>query len=218
MVVIGHSQGGLLTKLTATDTGEKILQAVLKTNRLEDLKLSAAQQDSIRHYTCYEALPFVKRVIFVSTPHRGSYLAGNFARRIARKFVTLPSKLVKRTKELAGLTEKLNLPKELRGTPTSLDSMSPKNPVLLALADIPLAPTVKGHSIVAVQGNGDYRQGKDGLVTYSSAHVDYVESEFIVRAFHSCQGEPPTIEEVRRILHEHLRSLPATTAQNQEQK
>ena len=125
------------------------------------------------------------------------------------RFVTLPSRLVHRTRELSGLEEKLNLPKELRGTPTSLDGMSPNHPILLAMADIPLAPGVKGHSIIAVEGEGDFHLGRDGLVTYDSAHVDYVESEFIVRSFHSCQDKPPTIEEVRRILHEHLKSLPA---------
>ncbi len=149
------------------------------------------------------------RVVFISTPHRGSYAAGGFVRGLARKCVSLPSKLVQRTRELAGLAKKLDLPKELRGMPTSIDSMSPKNPALLALADIPLAPGVKGHSIIAVEGNGDYRRGRDGLVSYDSAHVDYVESEFIVRSYHSCQDKPPTIEEVRRILHEHLRSLAA---------
>jgi len=34
--------------------------------------------------------------------------------------------------------------------------------------------------------------------------VDYAESEFIVRSGHSCQGNPLTIEEVRRILLENL--------------
>ena len=58
------------------------------------------------------------------------------------------------------------------------------------------------------RGDGDYRQGKDGLVAYPSAHVDYAASEFIVRSFHSCQDKPPTIEEVRRILLEHLSALP----------
>jgi hypothetical protein len=77
-----------------------------------------------------------------------------------------------------------------------------------ALAEIPLAPGVKGNSIIAFQGDGDFRQGKDGLVSYDSAHVDYVESEYIVRSFHSCQDKPPTIEEVRRILHKHLATLP----------
>jgi hypothetical protein len=87
--------------------------------------------------------------------------------------------------------------------------MSPNNPLQKTLADIPLAPRVTGHSIIAVKGDGDFHQGKDGLVAYDSAHVDYVESEFIVRGPHSCQEMPPTIEEVRRILHEHVAALPA---------
>jgi pimeloyl-ACP methyl ester carboxylesterase len=211
MVVIGHSQGGLLTKLTATDTGDKLWQTVLKTNRLGDLNLSPKEQAVIRSYTCYEALPFVKDVIFISTPHRGSYLARGFVRSLAHKFVTFPRHLMDRSKELMGMTEKLNVPKELRRTRTSLDSMSTRNPIMLALADIPLAPGVKGHSIIAVKGKGDYHQGKDGLVAYPSAHLDYVASEFIVRGPHSCQGMPPTIEEVRRILREHLAMLPDGT-------
>jgi hypothetical protein len=216
MVVIGHSQGGLLTKLTATDTGDKLLETVLKTNRPADLNLPPGQLSLLRQYTCYETLPFVKRVVFISTPHRGSYLSGGLARTLARKLVTLPANVVHRGTELSGLTEKLDLPSELRGTPTSLDSMSTRNPVLLALADIPLAPGIKGHSIIAVKGNGDFHQGKDGLVTYDSAHVNYVESEFIVRSSHSCQGNPCTIEEVRRILYEHVAALPppAKTKQN----
>jgi pimeloyl-ACP methyl ester carboxylesterase len=211
MVVIGHSQGGLLTKLTATDTGDRLLRSVVKTNRLGKVKLSAEDQANFRQLTVFESLPFVKRVVFICTPHRGSYAAGNVVRNLARKLVSFPSALVKRAAELTGLQEALGFPKEMRGMRTSLDSMSPKNPALLALADIPLAPGVKGHSIIAVQGNGDYHRGKDGLVSYESAHVDYVESEFIVRSFHSCQDKPPTIEEVRRILHEHLKSVPAGT-------
>jgi pimeloyl-ACP methyl ester carboxylesterase len=207
MVVIGHSQGGLLTKLTATDTGDTLLNTVLGTNRLGELKTSSGPEAALRQYTCFEALPSVKRVIFISTPHRGSYVARSLARNLARKLVTLPSKVVSSAAEMSGLTTSLGFPKELRGTPTSLDSMSPGNPVLLALADIPLAPGITGHSIIPVKGDGDYRQGKDGLVAYQSAHVDYVESEFIVRAPHSCQDRPAAIEEVRRILEEHLQHL-----------
>ena len=85
--------------------------------------------------------------------------------------------------------------------------MSPKNPGLLAVAEIPVVPEIKAHSIIAVEGEGDYHKGKDGLVAYQSAHVDYVESEFIVRSYHSCLNQPATIEEVRRILHLHLQQL-----------
>jgi hypothetical protein len=44
----------------------------------------------------------------------------------------------------------------------------------------------------------------DGVVAYESAHIDGVESEKVVRSGHSTQGHPETIEEVRRILREHL--------------
>ncbi len=211
MVVIGHSQGGLLTKLTATDTGDRILEAALKTNSLASLGLNSNELAVVREYTCYEPLPFVKRVVFICTPHRGSYMANNLLRNLARKLVVLPAKLVRRTSELAGLQEKLNLPKELRGTPTSLDSMSTNNPFLLALADIPVAPGIKANSIIAMQGEGDYHQAMDGLVSYQSAHADYAESEFIVHSFHSCLSQPATIEEVRRILREHVADLPKDT-------
>jgi hypothetical protein len=36
-----------------------------------------------------------------------------------------------------------------------------------------------------------------------------VESEKIVRSSHSVQGNPETILEVKRILHEHAEGLPA---------
>jgi pimeloyl-ACP methyl ester carboxylesterase len=210
MVVIGHSQGGLLTKLTATDTGDRLWRA-FNTNKLETLNLTPAQQELVHKYLFYERLPFVTEVVFISTPHRGSYLAGNFVRNLARKFVSLPKQLLDQGREFVGLKEKLGLPGDAKRLPTSLDSMSPNNPVLLALADIPVAPGVTAHSIISVQGDGDYHEGKDGLVAYSSAHVDYAQSEFIVRSFHSCLSQPATIEEVRRILREHIAALPPGT-------
>ena len=212
MVLIGHSQGGLLTKLTATDTGDKLLR-VLTTNRLDDLGLSPDQQKLLQQLTVYEALPFVKCTVFIATPHRGSFMAGSFVRNLARRFITLPRKLVDAGQQLVQIRDQLKLPREFRGEiPTSIDSMSPKNKFLLTLADIPTAPGVTAHSIIAVKGSGDYHDGNDGVVEYKSAHVDYAKSEFIVRSGHSCQGKPPTIEEVRRILYEHVAALPANVS------
>jgi hypothetical protein len=159
-----------------------------------------------------EPLPFVRRVVFISTPHRGSYLAGGLARRLARRLMSLPSITVNATRDAVASLKGTSMERLLRGRlPTSLDSMSPKNPGLLALADIPVAPTVKAHSIIPVKGEAtnaaDLRRGRDGVVAYTSAHVDYVASEFIVHGGHSCLEEPATIEEVRRILHQHLKDL-----------
>jgi triacylglycerol esterase/lipase EstA (alpha/beta hydrolase family) len=208
MVVIGHSQGGLLAKLTATHTGDQLWHA-FNTNRLEDLHLNEEQRAAIRRLSVFEPLPSVKRVVFISTPHRGSYKASLLVANLIRRLVTLPRRITREGTDLMKLTESSNLPKEMRGKRlTAVDGMSPKNPVALKLADVPVAPGIKAHSIIAVQTSGDYHKGNDGVVKYTSAHVDYVESEFIVHSFHSCQDKPETIEEVRRILHEHLGSLP----------
>ena len=102
----------------------------------------------------------------------------------------------------------LNLPPALRnGVPSSLNGMATDNPFMLTLADIPVAPGVKANSIIAIQGDDQPPDGADGVVKYTSAHVDYAESELIVRSGHSCQGNPLTIEEVRRILLENLNIL-----------
>jgi pimeloyl-ACP methyl ester carboxylesterase len=208
MVVIGHSQGGLLTKLTATSTGNQLWHA-FNTNRIEDLPITAEQQAAIRRVAIFEPLPSVKRVVFISTPHRGSYKASAFVAGLIRRLVTVPQRLARQGTDLMKLTESSNLPREMRRKSlTAVDGMSPKNPVTLKMADVPVAPGVKAHSIIAIQTRGDYRKGDDGIVKYTSAHVDYVESEFIVRSFHSCQDKPETIEEVRRILHEHLKQVP----------
>lgn len=209
MVVIGHSQGGLLTKLTATHTGDQLWNA-FSTNRIDDLPISEEKRETIRSLAILEPLPSVKRVVFISTPHRGSYKASALVAGLIRRLVTIPQKLAREGTDLIKITESSNLPKEMRGRArTSIDGMSPKNPVALKMADVPVAPGIKAHSIIAIQTSGDYHKGNDGVVKYTSAHVDYVESEFIVHSFHSCQDKPETIEEVRRILHEHLDALPA---------
>ena len=205
MVIIGHSQGGLLTKLAAVDTQDGIIRSVTGKG-LQELNLTTEQRELIRKRAVFEPLPFVDRVVFISTPHRGSFLAGDWVRILARRLVSLPVDIVKQTVILGKALAAADVPEEWRHTEnlTSIDSMSPKNPSLLALAEIPLAPGVKGHSIISVQGEGDPTQGDDGVVEYKSAHVDYVESELIVKSGHSCQSHPLTIEEVRRILLKHI--------------
>lgn len=207
MVVIGHSQGGLLTKLTATDTGDEIIRSVLGKG-LDELDVSDEQRMNIKRASVFESLPFVKRVVFISTPHRGSSLVTGWVRNFIRKLVTLPAKVLDTTSDVMAAIPEENIPDKWHHeeTFTSIDSMSPDNPALIALSEIELAHGVKGHSIIAVKGDDDPIKGTDGVVTYESAHLDYVESEFIVQPCdHSSQWHPLTIEEVRRILHLHLK-------------
>ena len=87
--------------------------------------------------------------------------------------------------------------------PTAVDNMSPGHPFILGLQAIPVVPSVTVNSIIAVEGDGPVEQGDDGVVKYSAAHIEPVESELVVKSSHSTQGNPHTIEEVRRILLLH---------------
>lgn len=89
----------------------------------------------------------------------------------------------------------------------SVSAMEPGSPLAKGLAQTPLAPGVSGHSIIAVEGDGPMEDGNDGVVAYKSAHLEGMESEFIVRSGHSCQSNTHTIQEVRRILLVHATEL-----------
>jgi len=203
MIVIGHSQGGLLAKLTATDTGDKLWRVVSQTN-IDDLKVDEKTRELLRTNLFFKPLPCVSEVVFIATPHRGSYQNTHFVQDLLGRFIKLPGELLSTSAGLLKLKETVQLPKQLQnGIPTSLQGMSTDNPFMLTLADIPTAPGIKAHSIIAIQGSDQPPNGADGVVQYTSAHVDYAESEYIVRSGHSCQMNPLTIEEVRRILRQH---------------
>ena len=205
MVVIGHSQGGLLAKLTATDTGDKLWQNISKTN-IDQLEIDPQTRELLRTNLFFKPLPCVSRVIFISTPHRGSYQNTHFVQRFLNRFMTFPSDLAGASVSLLKLNDTIQLPEQLRkGVPTSLNGMSTDNPFMLTLADIPVGPGIKANSIIATKGDEQPPAGADGVVQYTSAHVDYAESEFVVHSGHSCQANPLTIEEVRRILLENLK-------------
>ena len=203
MVVIGHSQGGLLTKMTAVSSGTRFWDAASR-DSFDSAKLSPATRDLLRRSILIEPLPFVRRVVFIATPHHGSYMAENLAGKIGRRFVNLPAMLSKTGVELVKLNP-VGAARTAWRIPTAIDNMDSANPFLRTLSSLPLAPGVTAHSIIPVKGKGPVEKGKDGVVRYTSAHMEGVESELVVRTGHSCQSDPHTIEEVRRILYEHAR-------------
>jgi pimeloyl-ACP methyl ester carboxylesterase len=201
MVVIGHSQGGLLAKALVVDTGDRLWNAIAY-KPLDQVDVSPEQRDILRRAVFVKPLPNVRRVIFIATPHRGSYLTESSVTELLGKFLTLPVRVVEFGAAIAreGRDFKLD-PKDLGSG--SLFGMTPSNPVLQAMAATPIAPGVHAHSIIAVAGAGPVEGSNDGVVAYSSSHLDGVDSEYIVRSGHSTQSNPYTIEEVRRILRAH---------------
>src|SRR5260370_4532502 len=187
--------------MTVVDSGTRFWDNFTKVP-FGQAELDPETRDLLARAMFVKPLPFVTRVIFIATPHRGSYLASNYLVKFGNKFVNLPGGLAKSAVQIAKLREPSVL-----GTPftipTALDNMDASNPGLKSLAAMPIAPGVHAHSIIPVKGTGPVEDGNDGVVEYRSAHIDGAESELVVRSGHSTQATPETIEEGRRILYEH---------------
>jgi pimeloyl-ACP methyl ester carboxylesterase len=202
MVLIGHSQGGLLAKMTAIDTDSRLWDAV-STEPAGRAAGAARDAGAPAAKLVSRARAFHRTVIFIATPHRGSYLAEYSLSSFVAGLVRLPFNLLQVTGDVA-----TNNPDAFRFDPTrapfgSVYGMTPGSPLITGLADIPVAPGIPAHSIVAVRGDGPVEDGSDGVVRYQSAHIEGVESGLIVRSGHSVQANPQTVLEVRRILLLH---------------
>ncbi len=201
MVIVGHSQGGLLAKLTVVDSGTLFWDAMSE-KPFDVVELRPQTRELLERSLFFTPLPFVTRVVFIATPHRGSYQAeGRIARWISG-MVSLPREVIDLGVELVG-NEDISLRRSLDDIPSSIDGMRPDNPFLMGLVQLPIDDDVAAHSIIAVLGDGPYEEGSDGVVEFQSARLDGVASEYVVRSGHSTQSHPLTIREVRRILRQH---------------
>jgi hypothetical protein len=202
LVVMGHSQGGLLTKLQAVDSGLEFWNLVIDESP-DQVKLEPSNRELIEGSLLVEPSPFVKRVIFLSTPHRGSRLATLGPARLLGRMVRAPANVVTAVGDLFADDADSEVQRRLSRGGGSIGNMSPSSPYIQKLAELPIAPGIHAHSIMGVK-KGPKEEGGDGVVSYQSAHLDDVESELVVKSGHSSQSNPVVIGEVRRILIEHL--------------
>lgn len=205
IVLVGHSQGGLLVKLCVVDAGDVFWQGV-STAPIDEFELQPETRRTLERSLFFDRLPFVERVVFIATPHRGSFLADRWLSRFASGFVSMPGELVDAAGDILIADDDRLLLRSLDDMPSSLDNMASDNRFLRALVEQPISPGVHAHSIIAVlPGQDDIDSGHDGVVAVESARLEGVDSELIVRSGHSTQSHPASMREVRRILLESLR-------------
>ena len=205
MVIVGHSQGGLLTRLMGITVDPDAVSTEVLGAPVAELGLGEEQEQLLRECLDIRPLPYVERLVFLATPHRGSFLAAKWFSRLFASLIAVPGEIGSLTDQIAGTVPRERLPPGMEErVPTSLDNMDPDNPVMNYLADIPIDPRIHAHSIIPIGDAAEPAGADDGVVEYESAHLEGVDSEILVPSKHSCQSHPRTLIELRRILLEHL--------------
>jgi triacylglycerol esterase/lipase EstA (alpha/beta hydrolase family) len=182
MIVMGHSMGGLISRLVVIDSDDQLRGALAP-----DLPAGDAGSALLTRCTTFSHEKRITRVVYIGTPHRGVELLDAFWLDGATRWLELP-------KESADLAAVMR-----GGERTSLHNMRPGSQLLTWLATKPAGIAVKINSVV-----GELGAGNDGLVSYQSAHLSEVESEVILPVDHGqiykCSA---AIVELRRILDRH---------------
>lgn len=203
-VLVGHSMGGLISKLQVTHSGDMLWRAVAN-QPFEQIRTTDQTRLALGEIAFFSPSPMVSRVVFIGTPHRGSVWARRPIGRIASGLVELSSDRQAAHDQLVRDNPGVFSNEFRRRIPTSVDLLEPSSPLLNAIEQLPIDQRVRLNSIVGrgrwMPGNGD----SDGVVPVTSARFDRAESEKIVRAGHSrLQTSPEAVEELLRILRHHL--------------
>lgn len=207
MIIVAHSMGGLVSRPLVTTSGQTIWDAVVNVPP-EEVRGNPEDLERIRQMMIFEPHPTIRRVVFISTPHRGSALANGLLRRMGNRIIDLPEEYTGLFQRMAVANEETLRPEVrkmmLEGGPSSVTALSDRHRVLLALSTLRTDPNVHAHTII---GDRDMveAEGGDGVVTHESAHLPEATSELFVPARHNAASHPLTILEVKRILSEHLR-------------
>jgi pimeloyl-ACP methyl ester carboxylesterase len=216
-VLVGHSMGGLVSRLQTVDSGNRFW-GTLSDKPFTELQADPEIRDDLAETYFFDPNPSIRRVVTIGTPHRGSEFSNDFTKWLGRKLIHVPSKLMHGRSQLAARNPDYFLPSAPLNITTSIDSLSPKSPLLPVLLEAPSGPWIKHHNIVG-QAPRDGLKNKasmwfsgegDGVVSLDSARVDAAASQILVQADHmSVHRHPQSILEVRRILKLHIAELQA---------
>ncbi|MDR5172897.1 alpha/beta fold hydrolase [Methylobacillus flagellatus] len=210
IVAVGHSMGGVLSRLMISSSGEGLWDSFLANYPLQGQRLERAQE-RLGPYLRFGPVPQIKRAIFVAAPHRGTPFAENNLSRWLSNLISLPVNMARRFSDVLIVN-----PSNDSGTadggksvriPNSINNLSDRDTFVRLASSMPISPAVPYHSII-----GNYtpklalEDSDDGVVPYASAHLAGAQSELVIPSWHSVQETPQAILEIRRILRLDIES------------
>ena len=206
IVLVGHSMGGIISRLMITDVGDKVWYDFFGKAPAET-DIPGPTRKLLEESLIFNHRPEISRVIFICAPHRGSEFASNWIGRLGSSLVRMPffmASIPFKTINAAMVRDPAAM--QMTRIPNSIDTLSPNNRFVREIEKFPTTPGIPFHTIEGDRGRGDAPNSSDGVVPYWSSHMDGAESELIVPSNHSAPRNPQAIAEVKRILKLHLHS------------
>ncbi len=212
MVICGHSMGGILTRLQVTQGGDHLWK-YFSDVPFEDADIPPEAKEQLRRQIYFEPLPFLRRVVFLAVPHRGAELATSWVGRLGSRLIHLPKAVYESTAMLADAVVfdrfRKMFGEDVGGTATGISGLRPESFMAKVVGNWELPEGIPIHSIIGNEEAAGVAGGSDGYVRYESSHLDDVASELIIHSEHNVQEHAEAIQEVRRILHVHLKEFDA---------
>ncbi len=208
-VIVGHSMGGLLSKLQVTDSGDQLWRSVADAP-FADVQGSPEKLSQLKDSFFFRANPNIGRVVYIATPHQGSPWA---YRCIGRLGSTLAGIWGRDRDEYERIFR--NNPNVFSGGysesfPSSIEMLRPSNKLLETMASTTSSPQTTVNSMI---GDSCWlpRSGRsDGVVPVTSAYQADAETTTMIDATHTTilqsRAAQQTLLDILRI---HLSSSPA---------
>ena len=208
-VLIGHSMGGIISRLLVSDAN--LTQPALK--MLNNRKFDRFKNDSVfKARLTISSIPNFDRAIFVSAPHRGTAFADRWFTLAARKIIKLPGAFLGALADTV-TAQNINMKNFVEEVGHGLiqngpSDLSHNSKFTQLTKNVMPKQSMVYHSIMGNNSDTtDFSIMSDGIVPYKSAHLDGAASEKVIKGGHSIQETPEAVLELRRILRLHLVQL-----------
>lgn len=209
VTLIGHSMGGLVSKLQVTRSENRLWDSV-SARPFQNIVATPQARRLLAEAFFFEPSPMVTRVVYVGTPHRGSPWARRPIGEIAAKLVKEPEENEALHAQLVRENPGVFTREFSERIPASIDMLESTSPLLAAIDQLPRSGGVRFHSII---GEGYWLAGagsSDKVVPVTSARQYGVETEKMIRAKHGeLHQNPEGIEEILCILRQHVKEYDA---------
>lgn len=208
IVLIGHSMGGMISRLLMTDSGMNIWNTFFDRSP-DQIPFSNEARTVMSRSLIFGSQKNVSRVVFLSASHRGSDMATSPMGRLGAMLVGNPISQNQVNKEVYKFVRPEVRVGGRHRLPNSIDMLDPENRFLKTANALPLRAGVPFHSLIGDRGRGGHLDhtkpySNDGIVPYWSSHMAGARSEQVIPSGHWSHLHPLGMVEIKRILNEHL--------------